>query len=123
MQLVKNKTAAISIAIFLIISMGASMLLIPSANAHTPPYQITTYAKIEAVPNPIGVGQSALCYAFLGNAPLSGSTIENTFRNHNYTVTITSPNGTVLPPLHLGHRSRHYSSTILQIYTNHYRCL
>ena len=42
MQIIKNKTAAISIAIFLIISMGASMLLIPSANAHTPPYQIKT---------------------------------------------------------------------------------
>ena len=94
MQMTKNKTAAIAIAIFLIISMGASMMLIPNANAHTPPYQIVTYAKVVALPNPIGVGQSGLIYAFLGNAPLTGSTIENTFRNHNYTVTVTSPNGT-----------------------------
>ncbi|MGD0406002.1 MAG: hypothetical protein ABSB10_05050 [Candidatus Bathyarchaeia archaeon] len=94
MQMTKNKTAAIAIAIFLIISMGASMMLIPNANAHTPPYQTVTYAKVIALPNPIGVGQSGLIYAFLGNAPLASSAIENTFRNHNYTVTVTSPNGT-----------------------------
>ena len=95
LQFVKNKTAAISIAIFLIISMGASMLLLPETDAHSPPYQIVTYAKVIALPNPIGVGQSALCYAFLGNAPLSGSAIENTFRFHNYTVTITAPDSKV----------------------------
>ena len=94
MQMTKNKKAAIAIAIFLIISMGASMMLIPNANAHTPPYQTVTYAKVIALPNPIGVGQSGLIYAFLGNAPLASSAIENTFRNHNYTVTVTSPNGT-----------------------------
>jgi outer membrane protein assembly factor BamB len=90
-----NKTTAVAIAMFLIISMGASMTLIPSTSAHTPPYQIKTYAKVVAMPDPIGVGQSALVYAFLGNAPLSGSAITNTFRNHNYTVTITGPNGTI----------------------------
>jgi hypothetical protein len=71
------------------------MLLIPNANAHSPPYEITTYAKIEVVPNPIGVGQSALCYAYLANAPLPSSAITNTFRNHNYTVTVTDPDGKV----------------------------
>ncbi len=100
MQFAKNKTAAISIAILFIISMGASMLMLPTTSAHTPAYITITYARIEAQPNPIGVGQSALCYAFLANAPLTGSAIENTFRNHNYTVTITAPNGTVLPALH-----------------------
>jgi hypothetical protein len=100
MQFAKSRTAAISIAILFIISMGASMLMLPTTSAHTPPYVVTTYARIEAQPNPIGVGQSALCYAFLANAPLSGSTIENTFRNHNYTVIITAPNGTKLPQLH-----------------------
>ena len=40
MQFVKSKTAAISIALVLIISMGASMLLIPATNAHTPPYRL-----------------------------------------------------------------------------------
>jgi len=91
----KNKTAAIAIAIFLIVSMGASMVLVQTVDAHTPPYQITTYAKVQLLPNPIGVGQSALGYVFLANAPLSGSAITNTYRFHNFTVLITDPDGKV----------------------------
>src|SRR5674476_348708 len=95
MQFVKSKTAAISIAIFLIISMGASMLLIQPTTAHTPAYQIKTYAEIVTLPDPIGVGQQVYLYAFLGNAPLPGSAIVNTYRFHNYTIIITDPNGKV----------------------------
>ena len=72
-----SKTAAISIAILLIITMGASMLPIPNTTAHTPPYQITSYAKVSVQPDVIGVGQSAIGYAFLGNGPLTGSTMNN----------------------------------------------
>ena len=93
MQFVKSKTAAISIAIFLIISMGASMLLIPSANAHTPPWQIKTYALVEALPATTGVGQMVVVYAFLGNAPPPGSAAVNTYRFHDYTVIFVSPSG------------------------------
>ncbi|MCW3998705.1 MAG: hypothetical protein NWE93_00515 [Candidatus Bathyarchaeota archaeon] len=74
------------------ISAGATTLL-PSASAHTPPYEISTYAAVSAQPPIIGVGQSALVYAYLRMNPLSGSTMFNTFRNHNYTITITDPNG------------------------------
>lgn len=83
------------IAAILTISMIASMALLPSSNAHTPPYQITTYAKVTIQPDVIGVGQSALGYAFLGNSPLPGSLMINGYRFHNYTVTITDPNGIV----------------------------
>ena len=78
MQNAKNKTVVITIAILLIISMGASMLLIPNISAHTPPYQVTTYAKVVALPNPIGVGQSALVYSFLGKY----SSYQRTVRKH-----------------------------------------
>ena len=93
MQIAKNKTAAISIAIFLIISMGASMLLIPSANAHSPPYQIKTYALVTANPATVGLGQTTVIYAFLGNAPPPSSAIVNTYRFHNYTVILVAPSG------------------------------
>ncbi len=93
MQFVKSKTAAISIALVLIISMGASMLLIPATNAHTPPYKITSYALVEALPHTTGVGQSVVVYAFLGNAPPPGSAETNTYRFHNYTVTFVAPSG------------------------------
>ena len=95
MKTSKSKTVVITIALFLIASMATSMLLLPNASAHNPPYQITTYARIVALPNPIGVGQSALVYVFLGNAPPSGSAITNTYRFHNYDVTVTDPNGKV----------------------------
>ena len=52
MQIAKNKIVAIAIAIFFIFSMGASMMLIPSASAHTPAWKIPTYAYISATPNP-----------------------------------------------------------------------
>jgi hypothetical protein len=92
MQFAK-KTAAISIAIFLIISMGASMLLIPSANAHTPAYQIKSYALVTCDPATVGSGQTTVIYAFLGNAPIPSSTILNTYRYHNYQVIIVTPSG------------------------------
>ena len=86
-------TAAIAIAILLVISMGTA-ITIPTS-AHSPPYQITTYAKTTVLPNPIGIGQSALGYAFLGNGPPSGATVSNTYRFHDYTVTVIDPNGKV----------------------------
>ena len=68
-KLLRNKTLAITIAILLIASMSASMLFIPSASAHTPPWSIPTYAYINVSPNPVGVGQpvqviyvAKLCY-------------------------------------------------------------
>jgi outer membrane protein assembly factor BamB len=89
----KNKIA-IAIAIFLTLSMSASMILVPSANAHTPPWQIPSYALVTAEPSTVGVGQCVLVYAFLGNPPVPSAAIVNTYRRHNYEVIITAPDGT-----------------------------
>jgi hypothetical protein len=93
MQMLKNKSIAISIAILLIISMGASMLLLPSVNAHTPAYQIKSYALVVTEPPVVGIDQTTVIYAFLGNAPIPNSAITNTFRFHNYTVILVAPSG------------------------------
>ncbi len=85
----------ILIALTLIVSIAIPLVNLPTVNAHTPPYEYKTYAKLQLLPDPIGVGQSALGYVFLGNAPLSGSSMLNTFRFHNYTVLITDPEGKV----------------------------
>src|SRR3990172_9345027 len=58
MQKIKNKTFAILIAAILTISMGASIILLPNADAHTPPWSLPTYAFINIAPAPIGVGQT-----------------------------------------------------------------
>jgi hypothetical protein len=111
MQIAKNKTAAIAIAIFLTLSMGASMMLTPLASAHTPAWNIPTYAYINAAPNPIGVGQTMIVYMWLdpvygaaggstetqaGNgSSASSALLANNYRFQNYKLTITAPDGTV----------------------------
>jgi len=106
----KGKTLAILIAAILTISIGASTMLIPSASAHTPPWQIPTYAYIVTAPNPIGVGQTALIYMWLdpvfgvaggttaavgtNGYTASAALLSNNYRFHNYKLTITAPDGT-----------------------------
>ena len=110
MQIAKNKTIAIAIAIFLTFSMSASMMLMPNVSAHTPAWNIPTYAYINVAPNPIGVGQTLLVYMWLdcvfgaaGGASAtvgtngytaSAALLSNDYRFHNYELTITSPSGT-----------------------------
>lgn len=95
MNIQKNRAIAIFIAALLTFSVAASLILVPDTAAHNPPYQITSYAKVSMQPEVIGVGQSIMGYAFLGNGPLSGSLMTNGIRFHNYTVWITDPEGKV----------------------------
>ena len=92
MQLFKNKYAAISIALFLMISMAASMMLLPNANAHTPKWNIPTYAYITAAPNPIGVNQTTYIIMWLDKL-WDNTALTNNYRFHNYKLVITAPNG------------------------------
>ncbi len=110
MKILKNKISAILIAIFFILSMATSMALIPNAFAHTPAWQIPTYAYIQATPSPIGVGQTETVYAWLnavygaagGTTALPGTTgatasaslTANVWRFQNFKLTITAPDGT-----------------------------
>ena len=106
----KNKTLAISIALILVISMATSIMLVPNADAHTPGWNIPTYAYISSAPNPIGVGQETHIYMWLDavygaaggataavgtNASTSSAALTaNFYRFHNYMLTITAPDGT-----------------------------
>jgi outer membrane protein assembly factor BamB len=108
-QILRRKIAVL-IALFLMLTMTVSLVALPSANAHTPPWNIPTYAYIVAAPDIIGVGQPAHIYMWLdcvyGAAggtfavvPTNGSTasvalLSNSYRFHNYKLTITDPNGT-----------------------------
>ncbi len=115
MKNLKNKTIAISIALLLTISMAASIMLIPTANAHTPAWSIPTYAYISAAPDPVGVGQSAHVYMWLdpvygaaggttaangGNgSTASAALLSNSYRFKNYNLTMIAPDGTVTTQL------------------------
>ncbi len=65
MKILKTRTAIIAIALFLTISIGTSLTLIPNATSHSPAWQIPTYAYVVGAPNPVGVGQEAHVYLWL----------------------------------------------------------
>jgi hypothetical protein len=83
-----------AITIFLALSMTASMTLVPAANAHTPAWEIPTYAYIHAVPNPVGVSQTVSVYIWLTNY-YYGAQVGNDVKFRNFKLTITAPNGEV----------------------------
>jgi hypothetical protein len=85
---------AIMIAALLTISMATSMMLIPNSNAHTPPLTIPTWAYLSVMPNPVGVGQTAYIGFWLDKVPPTAYQ-EYGDRWHNFTVTVTKPDGTV----------------------------
>ena len=94
MQMQKNRTKTTLIASLLILSMSTLVVLLPSVEAHTPPWTIISYAYVVAAPNPVGVGQtiSIVCWV---DTPLPSSAIGNNILRHDYTLTITKPDGTV----------------------------
>ena len=94
MQILKNKTMTILVALILVTSISTSTMFLPSAKANNPPWTIVSYAYLSVSPNPIGVGQTADVCMWV-DAPLPGAAIENDIRRHDYTLTITSPDGKI----------------------------
>src|SRR5665647_1321121 len=94
MQKIKNETKAIMISILLIISMSASIMLIPNANAHTPVWTISSYAYLTTAPNPVGVGQTMAIVMWI-DAPMPNAALGNDIRRRDYTLTITKPDGKI----------------------------
>jgi hypothetical protein len=95
MKFAKDKTA-IAITLLLTLTMFASLILIPAANAHTPPIQIKTYAYIIASPNPVGVSQKVDIIMWVDKT-MGGwfaASASNDIRMHDYKLTITKPGGT-----------------------------
>lgn len=93
MQKPKNITMAILLAAFLTASMAASTLLLPNANAHTPPINIPTYTFMSVSPNPIGEGQQ-VNLNFWVNQPPPTASAQFGDRWGNMTVIVTHPDGT-----------------------------
>jgi outer membrane protein assembly factor BamB len=90
-KMTKNKIIA-AIAVLLILTFAISLVAIPSANAHDPPWTIPTYAYIVVAPNPVGVNQEVRVLMWLDQQFKDGA-IQNDYRLHNYQLTITKPDG------------------------------
>jgi hypothetical protein len=88
----KNKTA-IAFASFLMFAMTFSLVALPAANAHDPPWTIPTYAFIEVNPNPVGVNQTAYVNMWLDKVPPTAVMYWGMMW-HNFEVTVTKPDGT-----------------------------
>jgi len=84
---------AISIAIFLMLSMSASLMLLPTAIAHTPPWQVPTYMYVSVSPNPVGVGQTVNVNFWVNTPPPTQIGVYGD-RWQNLTVLVTKPDGT-----------------------------
>ncbi len=91
MKTQKNKTL-VSIALILILTMATSVMFMPTANAHTPPWEIKTFAYVTLAPDTVGVGQQMLAYMWLQVVP---PTAEGAYgdRWQGYTITVTKPDG------------------------------
>src|SRR4030042_1042324 len=87
-----HKKLSIATGIFLLLAISTSMFLLPSTEARQPGWTWVSYAYLTASPNPVGVGQTVAVVMWI-DAPLPGSTIQNDIRRHDYTLTITNPDG------------------------------
>ncbi len=86
----KNKVIASMIALFLTLTIASPLILLPTASAHNPPIQMTSWPFLVASPDPVGVGQRVIIVMWV-DKPLPGAAVNNDVRRHNYTLTITKP--------------------------------
>jgi hypothetical protein len=84
----RNRIAT-AIALFLIMSMVATLVALP-ASGRVPPISIPTYAYISVTPDPVGVGQTAFVNFWLDKVPPTAYQ-EFGDRWQNFTVKARSP--------------------------------
>ena len=72
----------------------ATMILSPIVNAHTPPWQIDTWAYISVQPNPIGLNQPVFVQMWIDKVPPMATGPWGP-RWHGMQVKITEPDGTI----------------------------
>ena len=93
MQVSRRKAIATAISLCLMLTMAITLVAIPLAKAHDPPWKIISYAYIMASPNPVGVGQRVAIVMWI-DTPLPGALVTNDIRRHDYKLTITAPDAT-----------------------------
>jgi hypothetical protein len=80
------------VALFLILAIAIPMFAISTVNAHTPAWNIESWAYISAAPDPVGVGQTTYIFCWV-DLPVQGAQVTNDIRRTNYQLTITDPDG------------------------------
>jgi hypothetical protein len=94
MQKLKNKNLAVLIALLLVLTIVVPLVDLPAAIAQSSG-EMASYAYVDVTPNPIGVGQTTFISMWI-DVPLPQAAITNDIRRHNYTLTITKPDQTIV---------------------------
>ena len=80
------------VTLFLLSIMASTKLMMPTTSAHTPAWNIPTWAYLEPSLNPLGVGQTTLLVMWLDSvSPTATGSGGALFQG--YTVTVTAPDG------------------------------
>jgi outer membrane protein assembly factor BamB len=87
-----KKQALTAIALILMLTVTGLMVGMPTINAHTPAWNIKTFAYISVSPNPVGVDQEVLIMAWLHVQPPTAAGAYGD-RWHGIKVEITKPDG------------------------------
>ena len=93
MKTLKNKMVAIAIVMLFMLSLTVSMTLMPTSSAHTPAWNIPTWAYITSSLNPIGIGQNTELVMWL-NTIVPTATGSGGDLWMGYKVIVTAPDGT-----------------------------
>ena len=95
LKTLKNKILASTIALLFILSMTASVTLIPTISAHTPAWNIPTWAYLSASPTAVGVGQYTQLVMWLNAlVPTATGSAAGQELWHGFIINITEPDGT-----------------------------
>jgi hypothetical protein len=91
MQTTKNKTKANAIAIFLVLTIAVTLVALPIANAHDPPWTVPTWSYVAVTNSVIGVNQP-ITIVFWDNAV--PPTAQGAYGDRwTWTIEITKPDG------------------------------
>ncbi|MGF3522991.1 MAG: PQQ-binding-like beta-propeller repeat protein [Candidatus Bathyarchaeia archaeon] len=89
---IKNKTKIAAIPLLLLLIGFAAITALPLVSAHTPAWNIPTYAYLVVSPDPIGVGQTAFIVMWIDKVPPSAGGVGGD-RWTGFTVKVTKPDG------------------------------
>ena len=79
-------------ALFLILALALPLTALSTASAHTPAWNMPSWAYVSAAPSPVGVGQEAYVFCWV-DLPVQGAQVTNDIRRHDYKLVITDPDG------------------------------
>ena len=85
---------ALIFAILMVTSAAGALTMFPAASAHNPAWTFPSYSYVVPAPDPIGVGQTGAIVMWV-DYPLPSAVTTNDIRRHNYTLTITKPDGQI----------------------------